>query len=85
MTSLPTNIACSGCQEPLDSSQQIINAKGETFHPKCFVYDCLLHLFELFSISIFYITGVPNAFSPSKTVFTMRYCIRAVFYNRASL
>jgi hypothetical protein len=30
-------IKCSSCNEILDSNQELINAKGETFHPKCFV------------------------------------------------
>ena len=30
-------IICSSCKEPFDSNQQIVNAKGETFHTHCFV------------------------------------------------
>lgn len=37
-------IKCANCKEALDSSQQIINAKGETFHPHCFVYINLYYI-----------------------------------------
>lgn len=30
-------IICASCKDPFDADQQIINAKGEAFHTRCFV------------------------------------------------
>lgn len=46
-----TMIICASCKDPFDSEQQIVNAKGEAFHTRCFV---CAQCFQGFQDGIYY-------------------------------
>ena len=37
MATALASIVCASCRGPFDGNQEIVNAKGETFHSHCFV------------------------------------------------
>lgn len=44
-------IICASCKDPFDAEQQIVNAKGEAFHTRCFV---CAQCFQSFQDGIYY-------------------------------